>query len=1394
LSALATSDCGPLPDKAYIINPPQVVTVNEVVNIQVDAQGAASDANARLIVTNQGDGSIETISEFDRVFDTFTFRWTPTEANVDYGLQAEVDGFEPSDPVTVHVQSQPPIGSVTFLDPAEGQGVVFVGKTRAVKVSAAGATGVSLSIVPGDGGTGGSMTESPQGSGTWIWEGWTPGTAGQSYKLVAEAYPESIGNAQIWVQAVDPNGPQIVWPTSSSTLTFGKKAQVVVVAPWDESDVLLKVSRGGTVLEISPKRRYSDISQSVWDFEWIPDRLTQGEPFLLQAYDPTGKYGPSPSVEVGVTMTPDSVSPSIDILHPLDGEKIAQKEQITYAVRVRAKDNQGVTSVTLRITGPETQAPTSHSCGAWCYEVIWRTRTAGHYTIEATATDDSGNTNSTSVGVDVEILSYPMEITQIDHQSFLLRMWDISNPDGAYYGSVDRVLKVDTGVSAAEYVCGIVGYKASGGDIEEERGGREIIRAILTDEGNWKLNVNFKTGVNEWWDLIASFHYHDRPETWDVKILCISTALASHDGPQPGKYVFIETFPNLGHDVYKRTDYQVSDYACGVVGFFDTRGDINEKQVRDPIEVYTYDNGGYWYIRAGFATHGDERQDWTVSLLCIRRQLAAIGGPQMGKPYFFQELPRLNNPVEGSTGVSIDQYACGVVGFRAFGGDINEGNHDHNVPLFWAYLYEHGDGTWHFRGDFRSEGDHEDWEKVTILCALKGALARPYTFDEPYGPGVHLLWSGAPPGEAKYFQVQYKTPGGDWINYTTNREIYDSDGNLRNWINHHGSVQFRTTNWKDFRKNEIVWKEYVHALPSGQEYIYRVRTLAADGETALSDWSREFSGRVPYWSEVELKQPNPLGPYDYSPVVNLQLDKAVGDALNLTWEIEEVGDPTVIYPEGTCAEGPPGGADLCILDIAWGQAPDQQVIVTLTAHSTTNGSEDKEIIVLRKGMAPTMTMNPPNPKWFPVPWGPGMELRWTPTTAVEAKYYEIQFKEGGKDWQVYQDTRRTFYGGWVNHHGGVRSGSYLFALPSNTTYSYRLRALDEFQNPLTDWSSVVSGKSPAWPVRIDLRADPQGPFDVSQADVALWLESWTGDDLEVRWELQAEGGASYQVRSGCQESWTRVASADTCDITISRDGSAASGGVLAKPMLAPGKSVTVRVYAQDRYGKTDYRMIDLAFGTSNPCGNKPCDLGFDDVSDDHWAQEEITVLHEEGYTSGCTADGANFCPDDILNRAAMAVFMERGYAGADYVPEDPSSPYFSDTLTSDWYTNWVEGMFLDGLTSGCGVDAEGKPLFCPDQAQTRAQTTVYLLRLRYGPGYIPEDPPSSFVNVYQDVPLSGTWYSKYVYKAYALGLIQGCDERGSDVQGTFRPEDPITRAEAACMLVRAKGLRPVKAE
>ena len=198
---------------------------------------------------------------------------------------------------------------------------------------------------------------------------------------------------------------------------------------------------------------------------------------------------------------------------------------------------------------------------------------------------------------------------------------------------------------------------------------------------------------------------------------------------------------------------------------------------------------------------------------------------------------------------------------------------------------------------------------------------------------------------------------------------------------------------------------------------------------------------------------------------------------------------------------------------------------------------------------------------------------------------------------------------------------------------------------------------------------------------------------------------------------------------------------------------------------------------------------FLDVPPSHWAYEPIQALATAGYTSGCNTQGDAFCPAQGLSRAEIAVFMERGHRGVDYDPQDPSQPHFVDARPPDWFANWVHGLWLDGFTTGCGLDPQGGERYCPLREHSRAEIAVFMLRLLHGPGYVPPETAAERSFIYADVPTRGVWYAKYVYQALDEGLIAGCDGQQGDGQ-MFRPEDVVTRAEAACMLARAKGLVP----
>jgi len=191
---------------------------------------------------------------------------------------------------------------------------------------------------------------------------------------------------------------------------------------------------------------------------------------------------------------------------------------------------------------------------------------------------------------------------------------------------------------------------------------------------------------------------------------------------------------------------------------------------------------------------------------------------------------------------------------------------------------------------------------------------------------------------------------------------------------------------------------------------------------------------------------------------------------------------------------------------------------------------------------------------------------------------------------------------------------------------------------------------------------------------------------------------------------------------------------------------------------------------------------FADVPQSHWAYADIEKLYQGGYVAGCQATPVRkFCPEAPLTRAEAAVFVERGVHGGGFLPPEPGSSVFSDVALGTWYAKWVHQLWLDGFTSGC---ATGPLRFCPHVPHSRAEATVFFLRMLRGKDYVPPEPSSL---PYSDVA-RGAWYFKWVAAAYDAGLTQDCEDPSQRGDDRFRPEEPITRAEAACMMARAKGL------
>ncbi|MEO0119139.1 MAG: S8 family serine peptidase, partial [candidate division WOR-3 bacterium] len=93
-----------------------------------------------------------------------------------------------------------------------------------------------------------------------------------------------------------------------------------------------------------------------------------------------------------------------------------------------------------------------------------------------------------------------------------------------------------------------------------------------------------------------------------------------------------------------------------------------------------------------------------------------------------------------------------------------------------------------------------------------------------------------------------------------------------------------------------------------------------------------------------------------------------------------------------------------------------------------------------------------------------------------------------------------------------------------------------------------------------------------------------------------------------------------------------------------------------------------------------CAPPFPDVPCDHWAVNEIRWAKGRGITTGYP-DGT-YRPEVIVTREQMAAFIIRARYGENF-SYDPR-PHFNDVPPSRWSFRYVQRLYEDGITVGCG--------------------------------------------------------------------------------------------------------------
>jgi len=192
------------------------------------------------------------------------------------------------------------------------------------------------------------------------------------------------------------------------------------------------------------------------------------------------------------------------------------------------------------------------------------------------------------------------------------------------------------------------------------------------------------------------------------------------------------------------------------------------------------------------------------------------------------------------------------------------------------------------------------------------------------------------------------------------------------------------------------------------------------------------------------------------------------------------------------------------------------------------------------------------------------------------------------------------------------------------------------------------------------------------------------------------------------------------------------------------------IVAYDNSGKQGIRFTVDHFST------------FTVVHVDGWSNDGLHAAFINGYAAG------TFDPDKKVTRAEIASMLVRAFGDGTASGE---SKVYTDVPSGYWAKSAIDEATAMGLMGGY---SDGS--FKPEQPVSRAEMAKIAVKLLSSNA---AEAGRSFTDI------AGHWAQADVEKAGAAGIVSGYAD------GTFRPDIPLTRAEAVKILVILLGREPV---
>lgn len=178
------------------------------------------------------------------------------------------------------------------------------------------------------------------------------------------------------------------------------------------------------------------------------------------------------------------------------------------------------------------------------------------------------------------------------------------------------------------------------------------------------------------------------------------------------------------------------------------------------------------------------------------------------------------------------------------------------------------------------------------------------------------------------------------------------------------------------------------------------------------------------------------------------------------------------------------------------------------------------------------------------------------------------------------------------------------------------------------------------------------------------------------------------------------------------------------------------------------------------------DLTFSDFDSSHWSYTYVQYMVDLDIISGYPDN--TFRPNGTFNRAAFAKLLTLSfdvpiYSGSESIYSDLSSDHwaYSYVMSSNAYLTAYE-------------KSDGTKVYAPDGDAVREDVAVAMVKAM---ALDPDDADLSLLEAYMDSGDVSTNLRNYVALAIEYGVMQGSNNN-------FRPQDPLTRAEASTLFAR----------